>query len=66
MADWAADERREGKLEGRLEGKSEIAQNAFSMGFDVEKVATLCGESLELIQTWFNDWRNSVATAAHD
>lgn len=76
MVEWAEQERQaglsagrlegrsegrlEGRQEGRLESKSEIAKNAFSMGFDVEKVAILCGENPELIKKWFDDWASTI------
>lgn len=57
MADWAEEERKEGEFN---KAKS-IAQNAFSMGFDINKVSELCEERLELIQTWFSEWSQSAS-----
>ena len=70
---WAEKLRITSQMEGRAEGHAEgladashrIARNAFNMGFDIEKVATLCGESPELIKNWFDEWRlteNTITT----
>lgn len=56
MADWAAEERLDGRLEGAFDKAKTVAKNAFSMGFDVEKAATLCEENLQLVQEWFAEW----------
>lgn len=45
----------EGRREGRLETQMEIARNALKMGMEPQKVATLCGESLETIRSWSQD-----------
>ena len=57
MADWAEEERKEGEF---AKAKT-IAQNAFSMGLDINKVSELCEERLELIQTWFSEWNQSAS-----
>ena len=57
MADWAEEERKEGEF---AKAKT-IAQNAFSMGLDINKVSELCEERLDLIQTWFSEWNQSAS-----
>lgn len=51
MVEWAERERREGRLETQME----IARNALKMGMEPQKVAILCGESLETIHSWSQD-----------
>jgi len=51
-----AEGRLEGLAEGRLESKIQIAQNAFSMGFDMKQVSILCNEDIEVAQEWFDSW----------
>lgn len=52
MADWAAEE--------QLAKAKNIAQNAFKMGLTLECIATLCDESIELIQRWFIEWKQTL------
>ena len=65
-------ERNEGRIEGRSEGRSEgreegihegldmkaqiVARNMFMRGMSQEDTAVICGESLEKISGWFEEW----------
>lgn len=47
----------DGRMEGRLEAKQTVARNMYLRGMKEEDAAGLCEEDIEVVKSWFQEWR---------
>lgn len=48
---------KEGKMAGKLEAERVVARNMYLRGMTEEDAAGLCEEDIELVRSWFREWR---------
>lgn len=49
-----------GVITGRMEKSRTAARNMFLRGMGPEDAAAICEEDLELVKTWFKEWKGDI------